>query len=150
MHRLNFLLVAFGKSLKSPFLLLLRLIWGGAFFYSGVWKFGHIDATISFFTSLGLPMPVFTTYFVSLVELFGGACLFLGVASRLAAFILIIDMIVAYLTAETEAVRTLFSNPLLFTQKTPFSYLFACLVIFIFGPGSISIDSRLEKNKGEL
>ena len=144
--QLYVLLTAIGNSLKSPLLLLLRLCWGGAFFYSGLWKFGHIDSTIQYFTSLGLPIPAFNAYFVSLIELLGGACLFLGLGSRLAALILVVDMIVAYMTAEPEAVRTLFSNPLLFTQKTPFSFLFASLMIFVFGPGAISIDRYLEKN----
>ena len=142
-------LAAFGYGLHSPLLLIIRLIWGGAFFITGIGKFQHMEKVIHFFQSLGIPFASFNASLVATVETVGGACLFLGLFSRIASIPLMCTMIVAFLTAESEAVRMIFSDPQNFIHREPFSFFFACLLIFVFGPGALSIDHFLWKARDQ-
>src|SRR3954462_5249978 len=89
--------------LQSPFLLLIRVDWGWLFLQSGIGKFGHIDKVVSFFTDLGIPVPTLRAYFIASLETVGGILLILGLASRLNSVPLLINMIVADITADREA-----------------------------------------------
>ena len=136
-----------GNCLQSPLLLLIRLFWGGCFFITGIGKFTHMQKAVQFFESLGIPFASFTAPLTATVETIGGACLILGLFSRAASIPLICTMIVAFLTAETEAVRTAFSDPQNFIHRDPFSFLFASILVFVFGPGKISFDYWLWDRK---
>ena len=140
----------FGNCLQSPLLLIIRLFWGGSFFITGIGKFAHIGKVTQFFQMLGIPFPAFSAFLTGLIELVGGACLFLGVASRLITIPLIFTMITALATAENEAVRRIFLDPQNFIHREPFSFLFASLLVFVFGPGAISLDYWLWRKKSEI
>ena len=126
--------------LQSPLLLAVRLYWGWQFFQTGLGKLMHISKVVGFFTSLGIPFPTFNAYFVSSLEVVGGALLFVGLGSRIIALPLTIDMLVAYITADREALFSIFSDPGKFYASDAYTFLFASLLILIFGPGKISID----------
>jgi putative oxidoreductase len=137
------LLIRVANSLQSPFLLAVRLYWGWQFAQTGWGKLGNIHKVINFFTSLGIPAPALNAWFVSGLELAGGILLILGLGSRLIALPLVIDMIVAYLAADREALGKIFSDPDKFYAAAPYTFLFASLIILIFGPGKISLDAML-------
>ncbi|MBS3903936.1 MAG: DoxX family protein [Simkania sp.] len=139
------ILIAIGDALRSPLLLGIRLFWGCAFLHAGLGKLGNIDQVIAFFQSLGIPMPALNAYLAATVECVGGACLILGLLSRLISIPLIFTMIIAYVTADMEAVKMVFSQPLNFVQREPFTFLFAAILVFVFGPGSISLDHWFKK-----
>jgi len=128
------------SSLQSPLLLAIRLYWGWQLFQTGLGKSGNIPKVIDFFTSLGIPLPAFNAYFVSGLECVGGILLFIGLGSRLIALPIFIDMIVAYITADREALFSIFSDPGKFYASDAFTFLFASLLILVFGPGKFSID----------
>ena len=134
------LFVSAVSHLQSPFLLVVRLYWGWQFYQTGLGKLMHIGKVIGFFTSLGIPFPAFNAYFVSCLECFGGVLLLLGLGSRLVALPLAFDMFVAYVTADREALLSFFSEPGKFYGADPYTFLFAALLILIFGPGRISLD----------
>jgi putative oxidoreductase len=78
--------------------------------------------------------------------MFGGIFLGIGLLSRLTAIPLIIDFIVAYLTTEQEALHKLIHfDPDAFISADPFTYLLASVIVFIFGPGSYSVDGILKR-----
>jgi len=129
--------------LQSPLLLAVRLYWGWQFFQTGYGKLMHISKVIGFFTSLGIPFPAFNAYFVSSLECVGGVLLFLGLGSRVIALPLTIDMLVAYIAADREALSSIFSDPGKFYAADPYTFLFASLLILVFGPGKFSLDSAL-------
>ena len=104
-----------------------------------------MSKAIDFFTQLGIPLPVFNAYFVSLLECVGGILLILGLASRLISIPLIVDMLVAYITADREAFTSFFSDPDKFMAAAPFTFLFASLLIMVFGPGSVSLDYLIKR-----
>jgi len=129
--------------LQSPLLLVVRLYWGWQFFQTGLGKLMHIPKIVDFFTSLGIPFPTFNAYLVGSLECVGGALLFLGLGSRIIALPLTFNMLVAYITADREALFSIFSDPGKFYAADPYTFLFAALLVLIFGPGKISVDSAI-------
>src|SRR5579862_5122663 len=136
-----------GSTLQSPFLLAVRLYWGWQFMQTGWGKLSDIGKVVGFFTDLGIPAPASNAYFVATLEFGGGLLLVLGLGSRLIAFPLVIDMLVAYITADREALFSIFSSPDKFTGAAPYTFLVASLIVLIFGPGSISVDTVLERGE---
>jgi putative oxidoreductase len=142
------LLTRIASTLQSPFLLAVRLYWGWQFMQTGWGKLSDIGKVIQFFTTLGIPAPALNAYFVSALELGGGLLLILGLGSRLIAVPMVINMLVAYITADREALFSIFSSPDKFTGATPYTFLFACLLVLIFGPGLFSLDALLASRRG--
>lgn len=138
------LLLRAANSLQSPLLLAVRLYWGWQFWQTGWGKLTHISRPIEYFTSLGIPAPVFTAYFIGLLEAGGGILLILGLASRLIALPLVIDMLMAYVIADRDALFAVLSKPDDFYKADPFTFLLASLVILIFGPGWFSLDTIIK------
>jgi putative oxidoreductase len=139
------LLIYVGSNLQSFFLLAIRLFWGSSFFMTGLGKLQNIPAITEYFAGLGIPFPLFNAYAASSVECIGGACLVLGLGSRLASLGLMGVMVVALLTADHEALVNAFDDPQKLITRLPFTYLYTSLVVFIFGPGKVSIDYLMEK-----
>ena len=133
------------SSTQSLFLLVVRLYWGWQLAQNGWGKLHNLDNVIQFFTSLGLPAPGPAAFFVASFELVGGILLALGLFSRIAALGIAIDMLVAYLTADREALLAFFSNPGKFYVADPYTFLFAGVLILIFGPGKIALDSFAQR-----
>src|SRR5580658_10730010 len=129
------------SSLASPFLLAVRLYWGWQFMQTGWGKLTDIGKVIHFFTDLGIPAPVLNAYFVAALEFGGGLLLMLGLGSRLIALPLVIDMVVAYIAADREALFSIISDPDKFTAAAPFTFLVASLVVLAFGAGRYSLDA---------
>jgi putative oxidoreductase len=136
-------LITGGNSLQSPFLLLVRLYWGWQFAQTGWGKVTNIEKVTGFFTDLGIPAPSLNAHFVSGVELIGGILLAIGLMSRPTGLVLTINMLVAYITADKEALTSFFSDPGKFYGATPYTFLFAALLVLIFGPGKLSADALL-------
>ncbi len=134
------LLIAGASSLQSPFLLAVRCYWGWAFFQTGKGKLVQHAAVTEFFTSLHIPLPGLNAWMAGATECFGGLLLLAGLASRVTAIPLIVTMVVAYLTADLEGVKNIFSEPDKFTAAEPFLFLFAAVIVFVFGPGAFSLD----------
>ena len=49
----------------------------------------------------------------------------------------------AYVTADREALFSIISDPDKFTAAAPYTILFAALLILIFGPGKLALDTLL-------
>jgi putative oxidoreductase len=140
-------LIAIGSSLQSLFLLLMRLTWGHQFLLAGWTKFQNLEGVIVFFAKIGIPFPTFHAILVALFEFLGGLCLLLGFASRLAAIPLIFIMFVAYGAAHSHPFThfAFLKDPSLLVREAPFPFLLTALIVFIFGPGRLSIDAWLKK-----
>ena len=127
---------------QNPLLLAIRLYWGWQFAQDGWGKLTHLDHVTQFFASLNLPMPGMTALIVALVELAGGTLFALGIATRLVSLILFVNMTMAYLSVPDD--RTNFfhiiSKPDDFYGASPYTYWFAALLIFVFGPGMFALD----------
>jgi putative oxidoreductase len=144
-EKLYRLLICAACSLQPVFLLAVRLYWGWQFAQDGWGKLHNLDKVTDFFTSLGLPAPGLTATFIGGLELVGGILLALGLGSRLIALLLTGNMLTAYITADREALFSVFSDPDKFYGASPYTYLFASVIVLIFGPGSFSVDAWLAK-----
>ena len=135
------ILIRASSSLQSPFLLAVRLYWGWQFHVTGSGKLHDISKPIDYFTSLGIPASAANAWFITLLEFIGGFLLVIGLASRPVALLLVCDMIVAYIVADREALMSIFRDPDKFYAAAPYTFLFASLIVLIFGPGRFSFDA---------
>src|SRR6202163_5094799 len=131
--------------LQSPFLLLVRLYWGWQLIESGWGKLHNLSKVTEFFTSLNLPVPAQTAVAISCLEFFGGIFLAIGLLSRLTSLALTINLIVAYITADREALFSIFSDPDKFYAAAPYTFLVASLIVLILGPGKLCLDTLLDR-----
>lgn len=131
--------------LQSPFLLFVRLYWGWQLIQSGWGKLHNLGGVTEFFTSLGLPAPHATAIFISGLEFFGGILFGLGLFSRIISLMLTVNMIVAYVTADREALLSIFSDPDKFYAAAPYTFLIASLIILLFGPGRFCLDELFSR-----
>jgi putative oxidoreductase len=125
---------------QSPFLLFVRLYWGWQLGQSGWGKLHHLENVTEYFQSIHVPMAHMTAVGVSTLELVGGILLFVGLASRLIALPLTINMIAAYYFGDHDALFSFFSDPGKFYAADPFTFLMASAIVLFFGPGVFALD----------
>jgi putative oxidoreductase len=124
-------------------LTVLRVVVGVVFLMHGGQKlfvYGF-HGVAGLFTSLGIPLPAISAVVVTLVEFVGGACLILGVATRLAAALLAFDMLVAIFVVHLK--NGFFDQTRGF--EFPLSLLAASVCLALSGPGAASIGSLFAK-----
>jgi putative oxidoreductase len=143
--RLYRALISAASSMQPPFLLAVRLYWGWQFHVTGMGKLHDLAKVTDFFTSLGIPAPGASAVFIALLEFAGGLLLALGLGARLVALLLTCDMLVAFMVADRGALVSIFSDPDRFVAATPCMFLFAVLIVLIFGPGKLSVDALLAR-----
>lgn len=131
----------FADFLQSPLLLAIRLYWGWSFAQTGWGKLTHLDRTAGFFESLNIPLPKVNAVMAGGTECLGGVLLALGLFARPAAVPLIFTMLVAYWTADRDALNVIGSDPDKFVTAAPFLFLLAALIVLAFGPGKLSLDA---------
>jgi putative oxidoreductase len=152
MKKLVELYLRFAKAasfLQSPFLLFVRLYWGWQFIVTGWGHMHGLPGFIQFFTKLGIPFPAANAYFVSGLEFVGGMLLILGLGTRLIGLLLAGDMMVAFLTADRDALATAFtSDPTNFYAASEYTFLFAAVIVLIFGAGYFSLDKLIVRRLG--
>ena len=137
-------LIKFNTRILAPvFLLIIRLYWGWQFHLTGMAKLMDIPKFTGLFQGWGFPFPKFNVYLAGSTECFGGLLLLSGLASRVTTIPLIITMIVAYITASPDAVKNIFSKPDDFVSADPFLFMLAAIIVFIFGPGPLSLDGLI-------
>jgi len=127
-------------ALESLVLLIIRLYWGWEFFLTGRGKLSDLEKPAQFFQSLGIPFPHQQAILVGITECVGGLFLLVGLASRLISVPQMILLTVAYLTADIDKFKMIFSDPDKFLAADEFLFLFAVVLVFVFGPGRFSLD----------
>src|SRR5579871_1129635 len=127
-EKLYELLIKVASSLQSPLLLAIRLYWGFQFMQTGWGKLHDLQKVVGFFTDLGIPAPALNAYFVSGLEFVGGILIMIGLATRPIALMCVFDMIVAFLTADRDNLKLIFSDPDKFQAAAPWPFLFAFLI----------------------
>lgn len=143
------------RHVKPVALLLLRLVIGYGFMAHGYAKLHRgPDKFAALLAYLGVPLPHFMAWLVTLVEMLGGLALFVG------AFVLLLSvpLIVLHLVAmSTIHVHYGFSavNTIGLTPKGPLFgppgfeisllYIGGIIVLAAFGPGLFSVDAALAR-----
>jgi putative oxidoreductase len=122
-------------------LLLGRVGVGLVFFVHGWQKLvtNGVDGTAAFFDQAGVPLPAVSAWFAALVELVGGAALVAGALVPVAALLLILDMLGAYVFVHAG------NGP--FVDKGGWELVLvlgaAALVLAAVGAGRYSVDHLL-------
>ncbi len=135
--------------LQSPFLLAVRLYWGWQFAQTGWGKLHNLAKITDYFTSLNIPFPAANAHFIAGLEFFGGLMLIVGLGTRLVGLLLAANMMVAYWTADHDALVSILSDPGKFYVADPYTFLFASLLVLIFGAGWLSLDALILKRPKE-
>jgi putative oxidoreductase len=122
-------------------MLLVRLFIGYFFFETGWAKIGNLDGMAERFTGWGIPFPAFSAALSAYTELIGGALVALGLATRLAAMPLAINMVVAILVVNIKRVSGLDE----FVELSEPLYALVFLWLVVAGPGRASLDHLVER-----
>ena len=88
-------------------------------------------------------MPAQMAVFIACVEFFGGIFLGLGLLSRMTGLVLTVNMTMAYVMGDREALLSFFFDPDKFIAAASFTFLIASFIVQIFGADKISVDSAI-------
>lgn len=134
---------------------LLRLILGVVFFAHGAqkmlgwWGGNGFSGTMGYFTHSGIPAPL--AFLAIAAEFFGGMGLVVGLLSRVAAFGIVVNMLVAVLTVHLP--NGLFMNWSGAQKGEGFEYHLLAIAlgiaIMVKGGGAVSMDRALSGTKSE-
>jgi putative oxidoreductase len=137
-------------------LLLLRLVIGYGFMAHGYAKLHRgPDKFAALLSYIGVPLPQFTAWFVTLLELIGGLALIVGAFVLLLSVPLIILHLVAMSTIHIHygfsSVNTIGLTPQgpLFGPpgfEISLLYIGGILVLAAFGPGALSVDGARRRS----
>ena len=127
-------------------LLILRVAVGVVFLMHGGQKlfvFG-LPGVAGMLTTLGIPAPSVAAVVLSLVEFVGGALLVIGLFTRYAAALIVIDMAVAILKVHLP-------NGFFLPRgyEFPLILLCACAALVLLGAGAWSIDGWVASGPGD-
>jgi putative oxidoreductase len=123
-------------------MLLLRAVIGIAFVLHGGPKIAHASSWMD-----GMPFhpPAYLQEAAAAAEFFGGFALIAGTASRVAAALIAIDMLVAIAAVHAPAHAPLVSSHGE-SMELPGVYLIGALAIVLAGPGRWSVDALIARH----
>lgn len=131
----------------GDFLLLVgRVLLGCLFLASGYGKLGNIAGATGYFTSLGMSPPGAWAWFIGGTELVLGIALILGIATRYAALVSFIFVVIAtwiahrYWIYPAAAQGAQYNN---FLRNL--AIMGGALYVFVYGAGGYSVDAKLAR-----
>jgi putative oxidoreductase len=138
-----------------------RVLVGAVFLSEGLQKFLFAaELGAGRFARIGIPLPNVTGPFVGAVEVLAGSLLLLGLFTRPAALVLLINISVAIVTTKIPMLLGhgfwLFSLPKLqrygfwsmaHEARTDFCMWLGCLFLIIVGAGAFSGDAQIVRGK---
>jgi len=132
---------------RSWGLTLLRVVVGIVFLMHGIQKLFMmgVPAVVGFLGTIGMPYPRFFGVLLPLIELFCGAALVLGLATRANALIMAVEMGVAIVKVH---LRNGFFMPT--GYEFALTLLAACVCLFAMGAGAASVDGAIWGVKNEI
>jgi putative oxidoreductase len=127
---------------------LVRLLVGVVFLSEGIQKFLFPTTLgIGRFIKIGIPAPQFLAPFVGIVEIVCGTLLIIGLLTRLAALILLIDITVAILTTKVPMLAKVGFWATMHEARTDICMWLGSLFLLIVGAGPWSVDARVLRSK---
>ena len=131
------------ESLKSPLVLVGRLLLALIFVLAGFSKLGGIEGTAAYIASAGLPMATALAVIVGLLELVGGIAIMVGYHARWAALALGLFTLAASLLFHnfwSMPADKAFVQQLMFMKNM--SVAGGLFVVAALGAGALSLDAR--------
>ena len=141
--------------------ILVRLLVGSVFLSEGIQKFLYpTELAAGRFAKIGIPAPEILGPFVGACETIGGGLLILGLITRFAALILLIDISVAIVSTKIPILlghgygRFALPNlprygflSMMHEARTDFSMWLGLLFLLIVGAGKMSFDAILARSR---
>jgi putative oxidoreductase len=129
-------------------MLLIRLAVGLVFLSEGVQKFRFPDALgVGRFMKIGIPAPAVLAPFVGVVEIACGALVLAGLATRLAAVPLIIDMVVAIATTKLPMLIRPGFWTMAHESRTDLAMILGACCLAWIGAGPLSLDGWIARRR---
>ena len=119
-------------------LLPIRIIAGLTFIAHGLPKFFDVSGGYGFFESVNLPPELFLP--IALLEVGGGLAILLGIITRIASALLIIEMLGAIFMVKL-------SKGFIGGYEFELLLISICVSLVILGPGKISIENYILKRE---
>jgi len=140
---------------------LIRILVGAVFLSEGVQKFLFpTELGVGRFVRIGIPAPEVMGPFVGAVEIVAGALLLLGLLTRPAALVLLINISVAIVSTKVPILLGygfwLFTLPKLsrygfwsmaHEARVDFCMWLGCLFLILVGAGTLSLDALLTRRR---
>ncbi len=127
--------------------ILTRLVFGQAFFLTGLGKLNNLPKITEYFESLGIPFAKAQAPMIAALECAGGILLLLGLGTRIFAALLACTMVVALMTAHRAEVMQGFTFDLSFADIAPLPFLVGLVWLIAKGPGILSADYVITRRK---
>ena len=120
----------------------IRLMVGGVFLSEGIQKFLFADALgVGRFIKIGIPAPQILAPFVGVVEIVGGVLILAGLFTRLAAFPLVINMVVAIGTTKLPILLKSGFWAAAHEARTDYAMLLGAIFLLVVESGRFSLDA---------
>ncbi|MGA8103477.1 MAG: DoxX family protein [Candidatus Acidiferrales bacterium] len=131
--------------------LLIRILVGWVFLSEGIQKFLFPSALgVGRFLKIGIPWPQFTAPFVGVVEIACGSLILIGLATRLAAWPLLIIIAVAVYSTKIVAFAKNGFWATLHEARTDICMLLSLIFLVLVGSGVWSLDAWLEERRNRI
>jgi putative oxidoreductase len=131
--------------------LVVQLLAGLVFFAEGIKKFVFpADWGVGRIEKIGIIYPGLIAPFVGVVEIVCGLLLILGLLTRLAALLLLIDISVAILTTKVPILMHKGFWPAEAEARADYSMFMSSLFLLIVGAGAVSLDAWWVRKRNDL
>jgi uncharacterized membrane protein YphA (DoxX/SURF4 family) len=129
--------------------ILVRLVVGAVFLSEGIQKFLFPKALgVGRFAQIGIPAPEVLAPFVGVCEIACGVLLLLGLLTRLAAAVMVIDMLVAIATTKVPILLKEGVWKIAHEARTDWAMLLGSIFLLVVGAGVWSLDALLARQVG--
>ncbi len=129
------------NKLQDISLLFMRLVLAYGFYNPALMKVKNIDGIISWFESMGMPMPALNAYLATTTEVLGVILLTIGLGVRIITIPLMITMVVAIGTVHWSHGFEAGNNGF----EIPLYYMLMLFILLTHGAGKYSLDYLLRK-----
>ena len=125
---------------------IVRVLVGAVFLSEGIEKFLYPDALgVGRFAKIGVPIPAFSAPFVGIIEIVAGALLLIGLLTRLASILLLIDISVAIATTKIPMLLSKGFWATVHEARTDWSMFLGLVFLLVAGAGARSLDARIAR-----
>jgi uncharacterized membrane protein YphA (DoxX/SURF4 family) len=113
----------------------------------GLDKIHNGQAFIDLLEKFHYPLPFHSPYLIGGLQMVLAVLLFIGFASRLVGILITAMTLTALATLHMEQVAhfRFITDPLMLVAQEPYPFLITGIMVFVFGPGWISIDAWFKR-----
>ena len=124
--------------MSNTLLLIGRILLSVVFIMAGLSKFGSIEGTAGYISSVGLPAGVALAWLAAIFETLAGIAILIGFQTRIAAWLLaafcVFTAVVFHYAPADQMQMTMFMKNITIAG--------AFLILSVAGPGTLSVDAR--------